>query len=376
MRYLFIDRDGTLIEEPADTEQIDGYERLRLKPYVISALRLAQRLGFRLVMVTNQDGLGTPAFPEKAFWGPQRLLMHIFETEGIVWEGVHIDRSLASAPSVYRKPSPLMILPYLQEADRERSLVIGDRPSDIEMAYRAGVRAIYLPNSRHQRPLPSHLEAIIKPARDWIEIMQLLPGVAFSTRYKRQTKETDISLTLTLFGGGQITVQTGIGFLDHMLTLLAHHAGWDLWLVARGDLEVDAHHTLEDVAIALGEALRGLLTDVAGMSRYGQWRLEGTRRYLPMDEAIALVVVDYSGRGHCEWHVALSEGPGDINPSLWKHFFQTLAYRAGLTLHLWAAGEDPHHLVEALFKGLGRALREALHRDWSQTTIPSTKGRL
>lgn len=375
MRYLFIDRDGTLIEEPADTEQIDSYERFRLKPYVISALKLAQRLGYRLVMVTNQDGLGTPAFPEEAFWGPQRLLMHIFESEGISWAGIHIDRSPASAPSPYRKPSPLMILPYLQGADRRRSLVIGDRPTDVEMACRAGLRAIYFPNPR-QKPLTPPLEAIAYQARDWREVMRLLPRIAFSTGYERQTRETQIALQLTLYGTGQVTIQTGIGFFDHMLTLLAYHAGWDLSLTARGDLEVDAHHTIEDVAIALGEALRRLLTDAVGLSRYGQWRLEATRRYLPMDEALALVVVDYSGRGHCEWQVALPEGPGNISPALWKHFFQTLAVRAGMTLHLWAAGEEAHHIIEAVFKGLGRALREALHRDWSDTALPSTKGLL
>ena len=375
MRYLFIDRDGTLIEEPADTEQIDSYERLRLKAHVISALKLAQRLGFRLVMVTNQDGLGSPAFPEAHFWGPHRLLLHILESEGISWEGIHIDRSPASAPSPFRKPSPLMILPYLQNADKTRSLVIGDRVTDVEMAYRAGLRAIYLPNPR-QGPLPPHLEPVAFRAKEWTEIMALLPRMVFSTRYERQTRETRVSLHLTLYGTGNGKIQTGIGFLDHMLTLLAYHAGWDLELMAEGDLEVDAHHTVEDVAIALGEALRGLLADVGGLQRYGQWRLEGTRRYLPMDEALALVVVDFSGRGHCEWQVQISEGPGGISPPLWKHFFQTFATRAGLTLHLWAAGEEPHHLIEALFKGLGRALREALHRDWNQTTIPSTKGLL
>ena len=375
MRYLFIDRDGTLIEEPADTEQIDSYERFRLRPYVLSALKLAQRLGFRLVMVTNQDGLGTSAFPEPAFWGPQRLLMHIFESEGISWEGIHIDRSPASAPSFFRKPSPLMILPYLRQADKSRSLVIGDRPTDVEMAYRAGIRAIYFPNPR-QKPLPAHLEAIACQAQNWQEVIQLLPQIAFSTHYERRTRETDISLRLTLYGTGQITIQTGIGFFDHMLTLLAYHAGWDLFLTAKGDLEVDAHHTIEDVAISLGEALRALLSDAVGLNRYGQWRLEASRRYLPMDEALALVVVDYSGRGHCEWQVALSESPGNISPALWKHFFHTLASRAGLTLHLWAAGEEGHHIIEAVFKGLGRALREALHRDWVQTTLPSTKGLL
>ena len=375
MRYLFIDRDGTLIEEPADTEQIDRYERLRLMPAVISALKLAQRLGFRLVMVTNQDGLGTPAFPEETFWGPQRLLMHIFESEGITWDGVHIDRSPAANPSPFRKPSPLMILPYLAQADRARSLVIGDRITDVEMAYRAGLRALYMPNPR-QGVLPSHLEPITHRVNGWPDIMALLPRMVFSTAYARRTRETDIQLTLTLYGTGQTDIQTGVGFLDHMLTLLAYHAGWDLRLHAQGDLEVDAHHTVEDVAIALGEALRGLLGDAAGLHRYGQWRLESTRRYLPMDETLALVVVDYSGRGHCEWRVALPEGVGGISPALWKHFFQTLAVRAGLTLHLWANGEEAHHLVEALFKGLGRALRESFQRDWFQTTIPSTKGRL
>ncbi len=376
MRYLFIDRDGTLIEEPSDTYQVDSYERLRLRSHVMTTLKLAQRLGFQLVMVTNQDGLGTQSFPEESFWGPQRLLMRLFESEGIFWTGVHIDRSPASNPSPYRKPSPLMILPYLHGADKRRSLVIGDRLTDLDMAYRAGLRAIWLRNPLHEFILPSHLVPLTWQAQGWPDIARLLPRIAFSASYQRSTQETQIALVLALYGEGNAQVATSIGFLDHMLTLLAYHAGWDMDLAVQGDLHVDTHHTVEDVAIALGEALRMLLSDKGGLYRYGQFRFEGTKRYLPMDEALALVVVDYSGRGHCEWQVSLRDSIAGIPPALWKHFFQTLAQRTGLTLHLWAAGEDTHHIVEALFKGLGRALREALSRDWLSTITPSTKGLL
>lgn len=368
-RYLFIDRDGTLIEEPPDTQQVDSCERLRLLPHVISVLRWAQQIGgYRLVIITNQDGLGTETFPEAHFWTVQRLLTDIFNSEGIQWYGLHIDRSRASAPSFYRKPSPLLLLPYFRDIDRQRSFVIGDRATDMWLAARLGIRGLWLHN-----PLHPHSESIpgAISVRDWQAIGAELRRMIFSVTLRRQTKETRISLSLSLYGTGDIEVHTGIGFFDHMLTLLAFHAGWDIRLHAEGDLHVDPHHTIEDVGIILGQALHQLTEDKRGLNRYGQY----IQRVLPMDEALGIVGVDLSGRGMAIWRGTLPEAPGNIPQTLWKHFFETLAREAKMTLHLHLQGEDAHHIIEAAFKGVGRALREALHRK-EGAAIPSTKGTL
>ncbi|GIV24436.1 MAG: histidine biosynthesis bifunctional protein HisB [Bacteroidia bacterium] len=376
--YLFVDRDGTLLEEPPDTQQIDSYERFRLLAGVLSTLRWAVQMGYRLVMITNQDGLGTPAFPEERFWGPQRLLLDICESEGIRWTGIHIDRSRSDQPSPYRKPSPLLLLPYLEGSiDRQRSFVIGDRYTDMRLAERIGVRGLWLENPLH--PLPQGWPAstdTYQRVANWAEIQRLLQERFFFTELHRTTTETQVHLQLAVYGQGEAQVCTGIGFLDHMFTLLAHHAGWTLTLQAQGDLEVDLHHTLEDVGIALGQALARLLEDKRGLARYGQSGVPPICRALPMDEALALVAVDLSGRGGLRWEVALSEAVGGASPTLWRHFFETLAREGRFTLHLWAQGLDSHHLLEAVFKGLGRALRQAFQRDYSQPKIPSTKGSL
>lgn len=372
-RYLFIDRDGTLIEEPPDTQQIDSCERLRLLPHVISTLRWAQKVGgYRLVIITNQDGLGTASFPEKSFWTVQNLLTDIFSSEGISWYAIHIDRSKKEAPSPYRKPSPLFLLPYIESGiDRERSFVIGDRRTDMLLAQRIGLRGLWLPNPLHQRDTSLPNAVLVK---DWRDIQTFLRSQLFFMEVKRQTKETYIHLQMTLYGSGVVEVQTGIGFFDHMLTLLAFHAGWDFRLRAVGDIHVDAHHTIEDVAIVVGEALRRLLLDKKGLRRYGQSTWE--QIFLPMDEALALVAVDLSGRGLIKWNASFSEAPGTISPILWRHFFETLAREAGITLHIQVQGEDAHHMIEAVFKGVGRALKSALQREEEDSILPSTKGTL
>lgn len=377
MRYLFIDRDGTLLYEPPDTQQIDSYEKFRLLPSVLSTLRWACQMGYRLVLISNQDGLGTPAFPEEAFRGPQELFLELCASEGITWYGVHIDRSWGRQPSFFRKPSPLLLLPYVEAGlDRERSFVIGDRATDMQLAQRLGLKGLWLWNPLHGYPEAyPHAQQV----HSWTEIQRILESALFKTHLVRQTRETAIQLTLTLYGHPPTaTLQTGLGFLDHMLELLAYHAGWELHLQATGDLWVDAHHTVEDVAIALGQALLQLQQDKRGITRYGQ-SYDGEAsiwRTLPMDEALALVAIDLSGRGLCTWQVALPDGVGGLPTSLWAHFFDTLAREARLTLHLWARGYDGHHTLEALFKGTGRALREAFRRSYAELTVPSTKGQL
>lgn len=379
MRYLFIDRDGTLLYEPPDTQQIDSYEKFRLLPGVLSTLRWACQMGYRLVLISNQDGLGTPAFPEERFRGPHKLLLELCASEGIQWEGIHIDRSSAANPSFFRKPSPLLLLPYIEAGiDRQGSFVIGDRPTDMELARRLGLQGLWLWNPLHPFPTESTPPSGVKYVRSWSEIRSHLARALFTTHIKRQTHETSIALTLALYGEPSTTIATGIGFLDHMLELLAYHAGWDLTLEAAGDLHVDAHHTVEDVAIALGEALFRLQDDKRGIARYGQFYegLGPVWRSLPMDEALALVAIDLSGRGSCTWQVALPDGVGGLPASLWAHFFETLAREGRLTVHLWARGLDGHHTLEALFKGTGRALREAFTRNYEQLLVPSTKGKL
>lgn len=375
MRYLFIDRDGTLLYEPPDTQQIDSYAKFRLLPGVLSTLRWAYRMGYRLVLITNQDGLGTSSFPEEAFRGPQNLFLELCASEGIFWQGIHIDRSRGEQPSFFRKPSPLLLLPYIEAGlDRERSFVIGDRATDMLLAQRLHLRGLWLWNPLHGYPEKyPHAQEV----RSWAEIQRILEAALFKTDLTRQTRETRIQLSLTLYGNPPTaTIQTGIGFLDHMLELLAYHAGWELHLQATGDLHIDAHHTIEDVAITLGQALLRLQQDKRGIARYGQ-SYEGIApiwRSLPMDEALALVAIDLSGRGTCTWQVALPDGVGGMPASLWAHFFDTLAREARLTLHLWARGYDGHHTLEALFKGMGRALREAFRRSYDELTLPSTKG--
>ncbi|MCX7606986.1 MAG: imidazoleglycerol-phosphate dehydratase HisB [Bacteroidia bacterium] len=379
MRYLFIDRDGTLIEEPPDTQQVDSYERFRLLPGVLSVLRWAQRMGYRLVMITNQDGLGTDAFPEEAFWGPHNLLLDICSAEGISWEGIHIDRSRADAPSHYRKPSPLLLLPYLSAGiDRERSFVIGDRPTDMELAHRMGLRGLWLSNAIHGWGEKLFPEDTVFPVRSWSDIQQVLMESLFQVLLRRETRETQVEIYMALYGRGKVQVATGIGFLDHMLELLAYHAGWNLSLQAKGDLHVDYHHTIEDIAIVLGQALRKLQADKRGICRYGQSEENPMRiqQVLPMDEALALVAVDLSGRGTYVGHFHVSESVGGIPASLWAHFFETLAREAAFSLHVRAEGKDAHHIIEAIFKGLGRSLRQAFRRDYEDVEVPSTKGLL
>lgn len=370
-RYLFIDRDGTLIEEPPDTQQVDRCSRLRLLPGVLSVLRWAQEVGgYRLVMITNQDGLGTSTFPETHFWEVQRLLMEIFASEGIKWYGLHIDRSRSDSPSFFRKPSPLFLLPYIRSGiDADRSFVIGDRVTDMHLAERLGLRGLWMKNPLHPR-ISDGLSAT--PVESWQDVYAHLRRALFSTRVVRQTRETAITLDLSLYGEGRTCIQTGLGFLDHMIELLAFHAGWDIELRAKGDLHVDAHHTVEDVAIVIGRALRELLNDKRGLYRYGQWSL--VERLLPMDESAAFIAIDLSGRGVAVWEATFADSPGGISPSLWKHFFETLAREGTFTLHLYLRGEDAHHMIEAAFKGTGRALREALQRSLFSNTLPSTKG--
>ena len=350
-RILFIDRDGTLIEEPPD-EQIDAYDKLALVPGVIPALLALRDAGYEFVMVSNQDGLGTERFPQARFDGPHRLLLQILESQGITFAAVHIDPSLPEEHSFNRKPQLGMVLDYLKsgELDLAASAVIGDRETDLELARNMGIRGLRLTGDPD----------------DWSRIARELIGRDRVGRAVRRTAETEIEVTVNLDGTAAATVNTGIGFFDHMLEQLARHGGFQLELACRGDLHVDDHHTIEDCALALGQALRAALGDRRGIGRYGF--------VLPMDETRAQVAVDLGGRPWLRFEGDFGvERVGGLATEMVPHFFRSLADTLGATIHIQVDGDNGHHMVEACFKGLARALRPALART-GESSIPSTKG--
>jgi imidazoleglycerol-phosphate dehydratase/histidinol-phosphatase len=351
---LFIDRDGTLIEEPSD-EQVDAFEKLRLAPGVIPALLRLRDAGFRFVMVTNQDGLGTESFPMQSFLGPQRLLLHILESQGIAFDEVLVCPHRAADACGCRKPSTQLVDDYLARnpLDRARSRVIGDRSTDIEFASRLGVDGIRI---RAEDP------------GAWQQVADSLTArPSRCGRVERRTRETDIQVAVDLDQAEPIAISTGIGFFDHMLDQVARHGGWSLTLACRGDLDVDEHHTVEDCALGIGEALRAALGDKHGIGRYGF--------VLPMDEAQARVALDLSGRPFCAFSGRFPrDRVGELPTELVPHFFRSLANALGAAIHVEVEGENAHHMVEACFKGFGRALRQAIRVDG--TVLPSTKGTL
>jgi imidazoleglycerol-phosphate dehydratase/histidinol-phosphatase len=351
-KLLFIDRDGCLIEEP-DDEQVDRLDKLRLMPGVIPALIALRDAGYGLVMVTNQDGLGSERFPQADFDGPHQMLLDILTSQGIEFEAVHIDRSLPSDPAPTRKPGVGMVLDYLRDPalDRRQSAVIGDRETDMQLAANMGLHGFR-----------------VGPAgRPWAEIARALLTAPRRGSVDRSTAETAIRVEVDLDQPKPIAIATGIGFFDHMLDQIASHGGFSLRLECRGDLEIDEHHTVEDCALALGSALDQALADRAGMGRYGF--------VLPMDEALAQVAVDLSGRPAFVLNGEFPrESVGGLHTEMVTHFFASLAQNLKCALHIDLRGSNTHHMVEACFKGVGRALRPALAR--SDGGIPSTKGML
>jgi len=348
---LFVDRDGTLIEEPAD-EQVDALDKIRFVPGVFAALSELSRAGYQLVMVSNQDGLGSNRFPQADFERCQEFMLRAFASQGIYFQAICICPHLAADHCECRKPKTGLLRGWLAEHafEPQRSAVIGDRDSDMQLASNLGIRALRV---RLDGPDTETWPAVVRELR------------ARRARIRRQTKETTIEVSVELDGDETIEVSTGIGFFDHMLEQLARHGGIGLRLHCRGDLQVDEHHTVEDSALALGAALRSALGDKAGIGRYGF--------LLAMDEAEAQVAIDLSGRA---WFVFegqfTREQVGALPTELVPHFFRSLADALGCALHLAVRGENTHHMIEASFKGVGRALRPALRRDGD--TLPSTKG--
>ncbi len=371
-KLLFIDRDGTLIVEPPVDYQVDSFEKLRFVPNVITAMSHIATLDYELVMVTNQDGLGTESFPEESFYPVHNLMVTTFEGEGVHFSEQLIDRSMPADNAPTRKPRIGLFGRYLNnpQYDLTASYVIGDRVTDIELAKNLGAHGILLHSLEEGRQMLSdagladHCSLI---TNDWNKIWQLLRAGERTAKISRKTRETDISLRIDLDGSTPSHIDTGLKFFDHMLDQIVHHSGFSLEITVRGDLEVDEHHTIEDTAIVLGEAIYSALGSKLGIERYGY--------SLPMDECDATVLVDFGGRIDFAWNVSFRrEWVGDVPTEMFCHFFKSFANAARCNLHITAEGENDHHKIEGIFKAFSRALRMAALRNNFKFELPSSKG--
>jgi histidinol-phosphatase len=371
---LFIDRDGTLIIEPPVTFQIDSLELLEFYPKVFRNLyKIATKSDFRLVMVTNQDGLGTEDYPEEAFDAVQGKMLKAFENEGINFEDIHIDTSFPEDNSPNRKPRTGLLTGYMDgSADIENSYVIGDRLTDVQLAKNLGCKAIFMRNYDEVAVLlkDKQLEeycALVSP--DWDRVADFLLGTPRIAEVVRKTSETDIYVKLDLDGSGKCDIATGLGFFDHMLAQIGKHSGCDLTVKVKGDLEVDEHHTIEDTALALGEAFAKALGDKRGIERYGFC--------LPMDDCLCQVALDFGGRPWLIWDAEFKrEKVGEMPTEMFLHFFKSFSDAAKMNLNIKAEGENEHHKIEGIFKALARAIKMAIRRDIFSSDLPSTKGAL
>ena len=365
-KAIFIDRDGTIIREPLD-EQIDSLEKLEFLPGVISALRSLMDLDYELVMVSNQDGLGTASFPEETFHSAHNKMLTTLAGEGIRFADQLIDRTFSHENAPTRKPGTGMMGKYLTgDYDLAASFVIGDRLTDIQLAKNLGAKGILIHESSAEVP-EELLPHLALTSTDWMAIATFLRTTERSAEVVRNTDETQIAIRVDLDGKGETCVDTGLKFLDHMLLQLPHHSGISLKVICKGDLEVDEHHTMEDVAIALGEALLAAFGNKRGIERYGC--------VLPMDECDAMVLIDLGGRIDFRWNVNFTrEYVGDVPTEMFQHFFQSLCCAFKCNLHIEARGENNHHLAESIFKAFARALRMAIRRDVFSYNLPSSKG--
>jgi imidazoleglycerol-phosphate dehydratase/histidinol-phosphatase len=373
-KVLFIDRDGTLIKEPAD-EQIDSFEKLVFYPKVFEGLgKIAKELDYELVLVTNQDGLGTDVYPEATFWPVHKFVMATLENEGIQFAAEHIDVTFAKDNQPTRKPNTGLLTKYFSEAyDLGNSLVIGDRLTDVALAKNLGAKAIFINDKTYlgaeevageERELE---EYIALESNDWYEIYEFLKLTVRKAELVRNTSETEIAMSLNLDGTGKATIDTGIPFFDHMLDQIARHGQMDLSIEVKGDLEVDEHHTIEDTAIALGELFAKALGDKIGIERYGFC--------LPMDDCLAQVAIDFGGRNWLVWEAEFKrEMIGKMPTEMFYHFFKSFTDGAKCNLNIKAEGQNEHHKIEAIFKGMAKAMKAAVRRDPEKMILPSTKG--
>lgn len=370
-RALFIDRDGTIIAEPPIDFQVDTLEKLEFLPYAISSLKALSMLDFELVMATNQDGLGTDSYPTESFELPHNKMLTTLRNEGVEWDDQLIDPSFPEDNLPTRKPEIGMFGKYLSgDYDLANSYVIGDRITDVLLAKNLGAKAILLQPREFGIEMLEEAkcqEVAVLISDSWLEIANFLRTEERRASITRNTRETQITASIDLDGQEDSKISTGLNFLDHMIEQIVHHAGVSLELVAKGDLQVDEHHTMEDVAIVLGELILKALGSKRGIERYGY--------ALPMDESQALVLLDFGGRIEFLWDVEFNrEMVGDVPTEMFEHFFKSFAQAAKCNLHISAKGVNDHHRIEGVFKGLARALKCAIKRDTFRYELPSSKG--
>jgi len=373
-KLLFIDRDGTLIKEPED-EQIDSFEKIHFYPEVIQYLsRIAKELDFKLVLVSNQDGLGTDSYPEETFHPVHDLIINILKGEGVNFIAEHIDKTFPHENAPTRKPGTALLTEYFNSElyDLQHSYVIGDRVNDVKLAQNLGAKAIWLNNNP---TLGMNENVTIDPTTvaletgSWRTIYEFLKLGKRKVKHSRKTNETDIEIELDLDGSGKSDISTGIAFFDHMLDQLARHGGVDLKVSTKGDLHIDEHHTIEDTGIALGEAFLEALQDKRGLARYGFC--------LPMDDCLAQVAIDFGGRSWLVWDAEFKrERIGEMPTEMFYHFFKSFSDAAKCNLNIKAEGQNEHHKIEAIFKAFAKSIKMAIKRDADNMQLPSTKGLL
>ncbi|GAB4163944.1 MAG: bifunctional histidinol-phosphatase/imidazoleglycerol-phosphate dehydratase HisB [Winogradskyella sp.] len=373
---LFIDRDGTLIKEPAD-EQIDSFEKLEFYPRVFQYLsKIAKELNFEIVMITNQDGLGTDVYPEDTFWPVHNFVLKTFEAEGVVFKEQFIDRTFAKDNAPTRKPNTGLLTKYFSgDYDLANSFVIGDRLTDVELAKNLGAKGIFINDNTNLGTdevtvTNAELESFIAlETNDWEEIYRFLKATERIGSIERNTNETKIKIDLNLDGTGKSNIDTGIAFFDHMLDQIARHGQLDLNIKVDGDLEVDEHHTIEDTAIALGEVFATTLGNKLGIERYGFC--------LPMDDCLAQVAIDFGGRNWLVWEADFKrEMIGKMPTEMFYHFFKSFTDGAKCNLNIKVEGKNEHHKIEAIFKAFAKAIKMAVKQDVDKMILPSTKGML
>jgi imidazoleglycerol-phosphate dehydratase / histidinol-phosphatase len=379
-RVLFIDRDGTIIIEPPTDQQVDSLEKLEFYPKAIRNLyKISTELDYELAMVTNQDGLGTTSFPEDDFWIPQNKMLKTLENEDIEFDAFYIDKTFEHENAPTRKPRTGLLQEYITnpQYDLANSYVIGDRLTDMELAFNLGAKGILIgdPSQDFNLQKPQVENVIELITTDWDEIYQflhleeqLIHTHERASHVKRKTKETDIFVKVKLDGEGKADIETGIGFFDHMLEQIAKHAHIDLEIKVQGDLHIDEHHSIEDTGIALGEAFLKALGNKRGIERYGHYAL-------PMDDCLAQVALDFSGRPWLVWKATFQrEKVGGMPTEMFEHFFKSFSDTAKCNLNIQAEGTNEHHKIEAIFKGFARAVKMAVKRDFNHMELPSTKG--
>jgi imidazoleglycerol-phosphate dehydratase/histidinol-phosphatase len=377
-KILFVDRDGTLISETPD-EQIDSFAKLEFYPGALQYLpKIAAELDYQLVMVTNQDGLGTASYPEDTFWPVHNFILKTFENEGVKFSDQIIDRTFAADNAPTRKPGTALLTKYLntENYDLKNSFTIGDRRNDVLLAKNLGAKAIWLNNKTNlggSEFTPDQdaglTEVVALETTDWKAIYEFLKLGERVFENKRTTKETDISVKINLDGTGEAKVSTGLHFFDHMLDQIARHGSMDLEIIAKGDLHIDEHHTIEDTGIALGEVFAAALGDKKGIERYGFC--------LPMDDCLAQAAIDFGGRAWLVWEADFKrEKVGDMPTEMFYHFFKSFSDAAKCNLNIKAEGQNEHHKIEAIFKAFAKAIKMAVKRDVNKMVLPSTKGLL